>query len=52
VLTPVVEDLVRRGLVERKRHDSDRRTYSLNLTPAGKKILDDDPLRAPARTQP
>jgi DNA-binding MarR family transcriptional regulator len=38
-LTPVVEDLVRRGLVERKRMDHDRRTYSLNLTPDGKKIL-------------
>lgn len=38
-LTPVVEDLVRRGLVERKRVDSDRRTYRLNLTAAGKKTL-------------
>ncbi len=38
-LTPVVEDLVRRGLVERKRMDSDRRTYRLNVTAAGKKIL-------------
>lgn len=38
-LTPVVEDLVGRGLVERKRMDSDRRTYRLNLTPAGKKVL-------------
>jgi len=38
-LTPVVEELVRRGLVERKRMDSDRRTYHLNVTPAGKKIL-------------
>ncbi|HEY6022694.1 MAG TPA: MarR family transcriptional regulator [Pseudolabrys sp.] len=38
-LTPVVEDLVRRGLVERKRMDSDRRTYRLNLTSAGKKVL-------------
>lgn len=38
-LTPVVEELVRRGLVERKRVDSDRRTYRLNVTPAGKKIL-------------
>ena len=36
-LTPVVEDLVRRGLVERKRMDNDRRAYRLNLTPAGKK---------------
>lgn len=38
-LTPVVEDLVRRGLVSRKRMDQDRRTYSLNLTPDGKKVL-------------
>jgi DNA-binding MarR family transcriptional regulator len=38
-LTPVVEDLVRRGLVARKRMNSDRRTYRLNLTPAGKKTL-------------
>jgi DNA-binding MarR family transcriptional regulator len=38
-LTPVVEGLVRRGLVERRRVSSDRRTYRLNLTPAGKKTL-------------
>src|SRR5471032_1279564 len=38
-LTPVVEDLVRRGLVERKRMRDDRRTYNLNVTPAGKKTL-------------
>jgi len=38
-LTPVVEDLVRRGLVERKRTRDDRRTYRLRLTPAGKKTL-------------
>ena len=38
-LTPVVEDLVRRGLIERKRMESDRRTYCLNLTLAGKKVL-------------
>jgi DNA-binding MarR family transcriptional regulator len=38
-LTPVVEDLVRRGLVERKRMNSDRRTYRLKVTPAGKKVL-------------
>ena len=38
-LTPVVEDLVRRGLVERKRIDSDRRAYRLNLTAAGRKTL-------------
>jgi DNA-binding MarR family transcriptional regulator len=40
-LTPVVEDLVRRGLVERKRMRDDRRTYKLNLTAAGKKVLTD-----------
>jgi DNA-binding MarR family transcriptional regulator len=38
-LTPVVEDLVRRGLVERTRLDSDRRTYRLTLTTGGKKTL-------------
>jgi DNA-binding MarR family transcriptional regulator len=38
-LTPVVEDLVRRGLIERKRMNSDRRTYRLILTPSGKKVL-------------
>src|SRR5215472_719133 len=38
-LTPVVEDLVRRGLIERKRTNSDRRTYRLNITPSGKKVL-------------
>ncbi len=38
-LTPVIEDLVRRGLVARKRMDHDRRTYSLTLTPEGKKTL-------------
>ena len=36
-LTPVVEDLVRRGLIERKRVDSDRRTYRLNVTAAGRR---------------
>ena len=38
-LTPVVEDLVRRGLVERKRMDHDRRAYRLSLTAGGKKTL-------------
>ena len=38
-LTPVVEDLVRRGMVERKRMRDDRRAYSLNLTMAGRKTL-------------
>lgn len=38
-ITPVVEDLVRRGLVDRTRVASDRRTYRLRLTPAGHKTL-------------
>ena len=38
-LTPVVEDLVRRGMIERKRVRDDRRTYRLNVTAAGKKTL-------------
>jgi DNA-binding MarR family transcriptional regulator len=38
-LTPVVEDLVRRGLIERKRMNNDRRAYRLILTPSGKKVL-------------
>jgi DNA-binding MarR family transcriptional regulator len=38
-VTPVIEDLVRRGLVERKRMHSDRRAWRLSLTPGGKKTL-------------
>jgi len=34
-MTPVLEDLVRRGLVSRARADADRRSYRLALTPAG-----------------
>lgn len=38
-LTPVLEDLVRRRLVERARSENDRRTYRLSLTDAGVKTL-------------
>jgi DNA-binding MarR family transcriptional regulator len=38
-VTPVVEDLVRRGLVARRRMDTDRRAYRLTLTQQGKKTL-------------
>ena len=38
-LTPVVEDLVHRGLIQRQRTRNDRRTYRLSLTPLGKKTL-------------
>jgi DNA-binding MarR family transcriptional regulator len=38
-MTPVLEDLVRRGLVQRQRMRDDRRAYRLSLTPAGLKTL-------------
>jgi DNA-binding MarR family transcriptional regulator len=40
-LTPVLNDLVRRGLVARTRTPHDRRTYRLTLTPAGEAMLRD-----------
>lgn len=39
-LTPVLEDLVRRGLVQRQRMRGDRRTYRLRLTSAGERTLE------------
>ncbi len=38
-LTPVLDDLVRRGLVRRARTEADRRSYALSLTPSGEKML-------------
>ena len=38
-LTPLISDLVRRGLVRRTRDREDRRTYRLTLTPAGRRLL-------------
>lgn len=38
-MTPVLDDLVRRGLVSRGRSDEDRRSYRLALTPAGERTL-------------
>jgi DNA-binding MarR family transcriptional regulator len=38
-LTPVLNDLVRRGSVRRERNRDDRRTYLLTLTASGKKRL-------------
>ncbi len=38
-MTPVLEDLVRRGLVQRHKTDKDRRAYRLSLTPAGARTL-------------
>jgi DNA-binding MarR family transcriptional regulator len=36
-LTPVLDELVRRGLVSRDRIETNRRAYALMLTPLGKK---------------
>jgi len=38
-LTPALRDLKRRGLIARKRLESDRRSYHLTLTPAGDAML-------------
>jgi DNA-binding MarR family transcriptional regulator len=38
-LTPVLNDLARRGLVRRQRMRSDQRAYRLTLTPAGRRLL-------------
>jgi len=38
-LTPVLNDLARRGLVIRRRTRADQRTYRLSLTPAGRRVL-------------
>jgi len=38
-MTPVLDDLVRRGLIRRTRTDEDRRSYRLELTPAGQNTL-------------
>jgi DNA-binding MarR family transcriptional regulator len=38
-LTPLLADLVRRGLVERTRTRNDRRTYRLKLSAAGGRVL-------------
>jgi DNA-binding MarR family transcriptional regulator len=40
-LTPVLNDLARRGLVIRRRTRADQRTYRLSLTPAGRRLLDE-----------
>lgn len=38
-LTPVLDNLVKRGLISRARTRSDRRQYQLALTDAGKKVV-------------
>lgn len=39
-LTPILEDLERRGLIAREKLKSDRRSYQLTLTAAGRDMLD------------
>ncbi len=38
-LTPVLDDLCRLGYVVRERLESDRRAYTLSLTPAGQAVM-------------
>jgi DNA-binding MarR family transcriptional regulator len=38
-LTPVLDDLCRLGYVVRQRVESDRRSYSLTLTPTGRRVM-------------
>jgi DNA-binding MarR family transcriptional regulator len=38
-LTPVLNDLERRGLIRRQRTRDDQRVYRLSLTPAGRRLL-------------
>jgi DNA-binding MarR family transcriptional regulator len=38
-LTPVLNDLAKRGLVVRQRTRADQRAYRLSLTPAGRRLL-------------
>jgi DNA-binding MarR family transcriptional regulator len=40
-LTPVLDDLCRLGYVMRERLESDRRAYTLTLTPSGQAVLAD-----------
>ena len=40
-LSPILDDLDRRGLITRERLPSNRRSYSLNLTQAGVKLRDE-----------
>ncbi len=39
VMVGLVDDLEKRGLVERRRHPSDRRAYAVHLLPAGLELL-------------
>ncbi len=38
-LTPTLKDLAKRGMVERRRRETDERSYTVHLTPAGGELL-------------
>jgi DNA-binding MarR family transcriptional regulator len=38
-MVATIDDLERKGLVERRAHPSDRRAYALHVTEAGREIL-------------
>jgi DNA-binding MarR family transcriptional regulator len=49
-ITQLVDDLERLGLVERRRNPSDRRAYTVTMTPEGERVLAEGRVRA-ARVQ-
>ena len=50
-LTPALKDLSRRGFVVRERSSTDERSYIIDLTPAGKKLLQQLRVHARAHDQ-
>lgn len=38
-LTPTLKDLAKRGMVERRRRETDERSYTVHLTPSGGELL-------------
>jgi DNA-binding MarR family transcriptional regulator len=45
-VTQVIDDLERLGLVERRRNPTDRRSYTITMTPAGARVLETARTRA------
>ena len=51
-VTQVIDDLERLGLVERRRNPTDRRSYTVTMTPEGAKLLEAGPHQGRARRDP